>query len=107
MMHFDDFIHRVLPAIGPLALFIAIACQRPTHRSPLLLVSVISFAVTLIAAAVSAWLGLRFDESHELPPWYNQLYWWLTQWVVPLGYAVGGLSFLAFSVRNNAERGGP
>jgi hypothetical protein len=106
MMHFDDFIHRVLPAIGPLALFIAVACQRQNNRSLLLLVSVLSFAVTFFAAAVSAWLGLRFDESHELPPWYNQLYWWLTQWVVPLGHAVGGLAILAFSVRNRAGRGG-
>lgn len=105
MMHLDDLIHRVLPAIGPLALFIAVAHQRRDNRSPLLLVSVLSFAVTLIAAAVSAWLGLRFDESHELPPWYNQLYWWSTQWVVPLGYAIGGLSFLAFSVRNKMVRG--
>ena len=105
MMHLDDFIHRVLPAIGPLALFMVVAHQRKNNRSPLLLVSVLSFAVTLIAAAVSAWLGLRFDESHELPDWYNHLYWRLTQWVVPLGYAVGGLAFLAFSVRNNNGRG--
>lgn len=105
MMHLDDLVHRVLPAIGPLALFMAVAYQRQNNRSPLLLVTVLSFAVTLVAAAVSAWLGLRFDESHELPPWYHQLYWWLTQWVVPLGYAVGGLAMLAFSVRTITVRG--
>jgi len=40
-----------------------------------------------------------------LPEWFNQLYWWATQWVVPAGYAVAGLSFLAFYLRKQGRRG--
>lgn len=98
------FLHRVLPAIGPLALMVAIVLQFRNHRSALLLVSALSLIVTLAAAIASAWLGLRFDESHDLPEWFNQLYWWLTQWVAPGGYAIAGLSLLAFHLREQARR---
>ncbi|MBL8300719.1 MAG: hypothetical protein JNN30_20460 [Rhodanobacteraceae bacterium] len=104
-MHLDDMLHRLLPVVGPLALFIAIAREYRFNHSLALLLCALSLAVTLAACVVSAWLGMRFDESHDLPDWYNQVYWWSTQWFVPLGYAVAGLSFLAFSVRNNTWRG--
>jgi hypothetical protein len=57
----------------------------------------LALAVTVVASIVAAWLGLRFDVSHELPAWYNQVYWWSTQWVGPLGYAVAGLALLVAS----------
>jgi hypothetical protein len=60
---------------------------------------------TVISTVISAWLGLHFDESHDLPDWYGPAYWWSTQWVAPLGYAVAGLSFLAFSMREKAPHG--
>ena len=105
-MHLDDIVHRVLPAIGPLAFIVAIARQHRKTQSATLLVCGLSLAVTLAASLVSAWLGLRFDESHDLPDWYGPLYWWSTQWVTPLGYAVAGLSFLVFSLREKPPRGG-
>lgn len=105
-MHLDDILHRLLPVVGPLAFFIAIARQHRISHSPALLVCALSLAVTLAVSAISAWLGMRFDVSHDLPDSYNQVYWWSTQWVVPLGYAVAGLSFLAFSLRNSKSHGG-
>jgi hypothetical protein len=107
IMHLDDIVHRVLPAIGPLVFIVAVARLHRSRHSSTLLVCGLSFAVTLFATLVSAWLGLRFDESHDLPDWYGQVYWWLTQWVTPIGYAVAGLSFLAFSMREKLPRGGP
>lgn len=104
-MQLDDIFHRVLPAIGPLTFLVATILQFRSNRSALLWVSALSLAVTLLASIVSAWLGLRFDEFHELPEWFNQLYWWATQWVVPAGYAVAGLSFLAFYLRKHGRRG--
>ena len=101
-MDIDDFFHRVLPAVGPLAFLVAIAHQCRSNRSPVLLVCIVSLTVTLVAAMASAWLGLRFDESHDLPDWYGAFYWWSTQWVIPVGYAVAGLSFLAFTIRRRA-----
>lgn len=105
-MNIDDIFHRVLPAIGPFAFLVGIARQHRNHHSPTLMVCGLSLAVTLAASLASAWLGLRFDESHELPDWYGPLYWWSTQWVAPLGYAVAGFSFLAFSMRQKLPRGG-
>ena len=99
IMHLDDIVHRVLPAIGPLAFIVGVARLHRSYNSATLLVCGLSLAVTLAASLVSAWLGLRFDESHDLPDWYGPLYWWSTQWFAPLGYAVAGLSFLAFSMR--------
>lgn len=104
-MQLEDIVHRVLPVIGPLAFFVAVTNQRRTSRSAELLVCALSLAVTLLASAASAWLGLRFDTSHELPDWYRELYWWSTQWIAPLGYAVAGLSFLAFCLRKTGPRG--
>lgn len=104
-MHLDDILHRLLPVVGPLAFFVAIVREQRINRSPVLLVCALALAVTLVASLASAWLGMRFDESHELPDWYNQAYWWSTQWVVPLGYAIAGLSFLGFSVRKRSVRG--
>ena len=98
-MQFEDLVHRVVPMIGPLAFFVAVARQHRKNHSPPLQVCALSLGVTLIASGVSAWFGLRFDESHDLPDWYSHVYWWSTQWVVPLGYAASGLSFLVFSVR--------
>lgn len=105
-MHLDDFVHRVLPTIGPLALIFSVARLRRSSHSATLLVCGLSLAVTLAASLVSAWLGLRFDESHDLPDWYGPLYWWSTQWVAPPGYAVAGLSLLAYSMREALPRGG-
>lgn len=105
-MDLVNVLHRCLPVIGPLALFVAVARQHRSSHSPVLLVCALSLSVTLLASMVSAWLGLRFDVSHELPDWYNQVYWWSTQWVAPLGYAVAGLSFLIFGMRNDTARGG-
>lgn len=105
-MHLDDIVHRLLPAIGPLAFLVAFARLHRSIHSATLLVCGLSLGVTVIASLVSAWLGLRFDESHDLPDWYGQLYWWSTQWVAPLGYAVAGVSFLTFSMRKKLPRGG-
>ena len=104
-MLIDDIFHRVLPAIGPLAFLVAVAHQFLRNRSALLLVSVLSLSVTLVSTIVSAWLGLRFDESHDLPDWFGQLYWWLTQWATPAGYAIAGLSFLVFCLHQHNRRG--
>jgi hypothetical protein len=104
-MQLDDIFHRVLPAIGPLAFLVAVILQSRSNRSALLWVSALSLFVTLVASIVSAWLGLRFDESHELPEWFGQFYWWATQWAAPAGYAVAGLSFLAFYLRKHSRRG--
>ena len=106
IMHLDDIVHRVLPAIGPLAFIVGVARLHRSYNSATLLVCGLSLAVTLAASLVSAWLGLRFDESHDLPDWYGPLYWWSTQWFAPLGYAIAGLSFLAFSMREKLPRGG-
>lgn len=92
-----DVLRRCLPAIGPLALFVAVVRVHRGRSSRALSVCALALAVTVVASAVAAWLGLRFDVSHELPAWYNQVYWWSTQWVVPLGYAVAGLSLLVSS----------
>lgn len=105
-MHLDDIVHRVLPTIGPLAFFVAVVHQYRIRHSAGLLVCALSLAVTLVASVVSAWLGLRFDESHDLPDWYGQMYWWSTQWVAPLCYAVAGVSFLVFNKRKDNPRGG-
>jgi hypothetical protein len=105
-MHLDDIVHRALPIVGPLAFFVAVTRQHRYDRSPLLQVCSLSLGVTLIASALSAWLGLRFDESHDLPDWYKQAYWWSTQWVAPVGYAIAGLAFLVFSLRRTAPQGG-
>jgi hypothetical protein len=102
-MHLDDIVHRALPIVGPLAFFVAVARH---DRSPLLQVCSLSLSVTLIASALSAWLGLRFEESHDLPDWYKQAYWWSTQWVAPFGYAIAGLAFLVFSLRRTPPHGG-
>lgn len=104
-MQLDDIFHRVLPAIGPLAFLAAVIHLSRSNRSPLLLVSALSLCVTLVSTMVSAWLGLRFDESHELPEWFGQLYWWLTQWATPAGYAIAGLSLLVFYLRQHHRRG--
>lgn len=105
LMHLDDIVHRVLPIVGPLAFFVAVARQYRYDRSPLLQVCALSLSVTLIASALSAWLGLRFDEFHDLPGWYNQAYWWSTQWVAPFGYAIAGLTLLVFSLRKASPQG--
>ena len=104
-MFIDDIFHRVLPAIGPLAFLVAVVHQFRRNRSVLLLVSALSLFVTLVSTIVSAWLGLRFDESHDLPDWFGQLYWWLTQWATPAGYAIAGLSFLVFRLHQHNRRG--
>lgn len=105
-MHLDEIVHRMLPAIGPLALIVGVARLHRGRRSVALLVCGLSLGVTLIGHLAAGWLGLRFDESHDLPGWYGPLYWWLTQWVAPLGYAIAGLSFLAFSVRSTPGSAG-
>lgn len=105
MMDFVDVLRRCLPVVGPLTLFVAVAHIYRHKHSALLLVCAVSLAMTLVASVLAAWLGLHFDESHELPDWYNRVYWWSTQWIAPLGYAVAGLSFLAFSLRNRSMRG--
>ena len=103
-MLIDDIFHRVLPAIGPLAFLVAVVHQFRRKQSVLLLVSSLALFLTLVATIVSAWLGLQFDESHELPEWYGQLYWWMTQWAAPAGYAIAGLSFLGFYMRQHSRR---
>lgn len=104
-MQFDDIVHRVLPVIGPLVFLAAVVHHSRSNRSVLLVVSALSLLVTLVAAIVSAWLGLHIDVAPELPEWFGPLYWWSTQWAVPAGYAIGGLSFLVFSLRKPRRDG--
>lgn len=104
-MQLDDIIHRLLPTVGPLAFLVAVSLHLLSNRSALLWVSALSLLVTLVASITSAWLGLGFDGSHDLPEWHGQFYWWATQWVAPAGYAVAGVSFLAFYQRKQDRRG--